>query len=44
MNEIIIDANVVVKGFIEEDDSDKALLLRDQFIEGKIGLLVPAKD
>jgi predicted nucleic acid-binding protein len=41
MNEIVIDASVVVKWFIEEQDSDKALLLRDSFIGGKIELYVP---
>jgi len=41
MREIIIDASVVVKWFIEENDSDKALLLRDRFIGGKIELYVP---
>jgi len=41
VSEIIIDASVVVKWFIEENDSDKAKLLRDKFIEGKIELVVP---
>ncbi len=41
MKEIVIDASVVVKWFIEEIDSDKALLLRDSFIGGKIELYVP---
>jgi predicted nucleic acid-binding protein len=41
MREIVIDASVVVKWFIEENDSDKALLLRDKFIEGKVELYVP---
>ena len=41
MNEIIIDASIVVKWFIEENDSDKARLLRDKFIEGEIELYVP---
>ena len=42
MNEIVIDASVVVKWFIEENDSDKARLLRDKFIDGKIELFVPS--
>lgn len=42
MDEIVIDANVVVKWFIEEKDSDKARFLRDKFIEGKIELIVPS--
>lgn len=41
MKEIIIDANVVVKWFIEEIDSDKALFIRDKFIDGKVKLYVP---
>ena len=39
--EIIIDASVVVKWFIEENDSDKALFIRDKFIDGKVKLYVP---
>ena len=42
MNEIVIDASIVVKWFIEENDSDKARFIRDKFIEGKIGLIVPS--
>ncbi len=42
MSEIIIDASVVVKWFIEENDSDKARFLRDKFIDGKIELIVPS--
>ena len=42
MHEIVIDASIVVKWFIEEKDSDKARLLRDKFIDGKIELIVPS--
>ena len=42
MNELVIDASVVVKWFIEEIDSDKARLLRDKFIEGKVELTIPS--
>ena len=42
MSEIVIDASVVVKWFIEEIDSDKARFLRDKFIDGKIELIVPS--
>jgi predicted nucleic acid-binding protein len=42
MSELVIDASVVVKWFIEETDSDKARFLRDKFIEGKIELIVPS--
>ena len=42
MKEIVIDASVVVKWFIEEKDSDKARFLRDKFIDGKIELIAPS--
>lgn len=42
MSEIVIDASIVVKWFIEENNSDKARLLRDKFIDGKIELIVPS--
>jgi predicted nucleic acid-binding protein len=41
MIELVIDASVVVKWFIEELDSEKAILLRDKFIDGKVELYVP---
>lgn len=42
MREIVIDASVVVKWFIEEIDSDKARFLRDKFIDGKVELIAPS--
>ena len=42
MIEIVIDANVVVKWFIEENESDKAKFLRDKFIDGQIELFIPS--
>ncbi len=42
MKQIIVDANVVVKWFIDEIDSIKAKILRDKFVEGEIELLVPS--
>ena len=42
MIEIVIDASVVVKWFIEENDSDKARFLRDKFIDGKVELILPS--
>ena len=42
MIELVIDASVVVKWFIEENDSEKAVLLRDKFIEGKVEFYVPS--
>ena len=42
MIEIVIDASVVVKWFIEEKESDKAKFLRDKFIDGQIELFIPS--
>ncbi len=42
MNKIIVDANVVVKWFIEEKDSPKAKILRAKFIDGEIELIIPS--
>jgi len=42
MIELVIDASVVVKWFIEEHDSDKAILLRDKFIEGNVKIYIPS--
>lgn len=40
-NQIIVDANIIVKWFVEEDDSKSALKIRDMFINGQIDLIVP---
>ena len=37
----IIDASVVIKWFIEEEDSIKAILLKDEHIQGKTILIAP---
>lgn len=42
MIELVVDASVVVKWFIEENDSEKAILLRDMFIEGKVEFFIPS--
>ena len=42
MIELVVDASVVVKWFIEENDSDKAILLRDKYIEGNVDFYVPS--
>lgn len=42
MIEIVTDASIVVKWFIEENDSDKARFLRDKFIEEKVEVIVPS--
>jgi len=38
---IVVDASVVIKWFIAEVDSDKAVRLRDRHIEGSLTLLAP---
>jgi len=38
---IVIDASVIVKWFIDENDSDKAEILKEQFISEKINIIVP---
>jgi predicted nucleic acid-binding protein len=38
---LIIDASTAAKWFLEEDDSDKALRLRDAHIEGRVELTAP---
>ncbi|TFF88397.1 MAG: PIN domain-containing protein [Promethearchaeota archaeon] len=42
MKKVIVDANIIVKWFIEEKDSDMARILRDKFIDGDIEILVPS--
>ena len=37
----MIDASVVVKWFVDEDESDKARLIRDHFVEGRLRLIAP---
>ncbi len=38
---LVIDASTAAKWFLEEEDSDKALSLRDAHIEGKVELTAP---
>ena len=39
--EVVVDASVVVKWFVEEEGSDKSLKLRDRYIEGEIRIIAP---
>lgn len=41
MEVAVVDASVVIKWFVEEPYSDKALQLREDFVEQKINLVVP---
>lgn len=40
--EFVVDASVVVKWFLQEEDSPPALLLRDDFVAGDVELHAPA--
>ena len=42
MEEIVVDASVVVKWFIVEEDREKALRIRDDYIEGRMTLSAPS--
>jgi len=39
---IVIDASVIVKWFIDENESDKAEIIKEQFINEKINLIIPS--
>lgn len=39
--EVVVDASLIVKWFVEEEGSDKSLKLRDRYIEGKIRIIAP---
>ena len=37
----MVDASVVVKWFVDEEGSDKAIRLRDRYVEGEISIAAP---
>ncbi len=39
--EAVVDASVVVKWLVEEEGSERALRLRDRYIDGKIEIIAP---
>ncbi len=39
---IVLDASVIVKWFIDENDSDKAEIIKEQFINEKINIIIPS--
>lgn len=41
MDTKIIDANVIIKWYVDESDSELALSIRDQFINHELDLIVP---
>jgi len=38
---LVVDASVVVKWFVPEEDSDKAIRLREKHVEGSLTLMAP---
>jgi len=42
VEEVVVDASVVVKWFVVEEDREKALRIRDDYIEGKLALSAPS--
>ncbi|MFO8018587.1 MAG: type II toxin-antitoxin system VapC family toxin [Promethearchaeia archaeon] len=41
MDKLIVDANILVKWFIQEKNSNIALMIRDKFLDGKVELIIP---
>ncbi|MCS7364557.1 MAG: type II toxin-antitoxin system VapC family toxin [archaeon GB-1867-035] len=41
MREVAVDASIIVKWFVIEENSDKALELRDKYVEGEIRIIAP---
>jgi len=41
MKRIVLDVSVILKWFIEEEDSDRAIKIRDLYVQGKIRLSLP---
>jgi predicted nucleic acid-binding protein len=39
---VVVDASVCAKWFIDEEHSDRARLLRDEFVKGQVGISVPS--
>jgi len=39
---VIVDASVSAKWYLDEEHSDKARLLRDEFVAGHLGITVPS--
>ncbi len=38
---LVLDANVIAKWYIEEENTEKALEIRDKFVAGKLAILEP---
>lgn len=39
--EVVLDASVIAKWFVEEENSERALELRDRYISGEIEIIAP---
>jgi len=42
VKKVVLDASVIVKWFIKENDSDKAEIIKEQFINEEISIIVPS--
>jgi predicted nucleic acid-binding protein len=42
LEQVVVDANVFVKWFVEENYTEEALLLRQDYIAGRVKILTPA--
>ncbi|MCX8188240.1 MAG: type II toxin-antitoxin system VapC family toxin [Nitrososphaeria archaeon] len=41
IQEVVIDASVIVKWFVKEESSNKAIIIRDKYIDGEIKIIAP---
>lgn len=41
MREAVVDASIIVKWFVIEENSDKALKIRDKYVEGELKIIAP---
>ncbi|MEM2084118.1 MAG: type II toxin-antitoxin system VapC family toxin [Nitrososphaerota archaeon] len=41
MLKVVIDASIVVKWFVEEENYENALKIRDKYVEGEIDIIAP---
>ena len=42
MSEVVVDASIVVKWFVEEEWSREARMLKDDYAAGEVDLIAPA--
>ena len=41
IKQMVVDANVITKWYIEEENSDKARILQERLVEGELELIIP---